>query len=94
MVVSWIPLSYTEARGFISNYTVFYTPLTSNGRKRQDSSTTLNVTAGMDANMVTIGDLDSETAYMVQASATNGAGTSQLSAPVQVPVPPGQSAIA
>ena len=35
MVVSWIPLTYSEARGFISHYTVAYTPLTSNGRKRQ-----------------------------------------------------------
>ena len=27
MVVSWIPLSYSEARGFISHYTVAYSPL-------------------------------------------------------------------
>ena len=71
MVVSWIPLTYSEARGFISHYTVAYT---SNG-----ASDTMTLTVpGMDANTTRIEGLDPNTDYTVQVSATNGAGTSVL----------------
>ena len=81
MVVSWIPLSYSEARGFISHYTVAYSPLTS-GRKRQSAVTMSERVPGMDANSIVIQDLDPSTSteYIVQVSATNGAGTIQSSA--------------
>ena len=82
MVVSWIPLTYSEARGFISHYTVAYTPLTSNERKRQGSGTMMTVSVpGMDASATRIEGLDPNTDYTVQISATNGAGTSKFSSP-------------
>ena len=84
MVVSWTLLSLTEARGFISHYTVAYTPIASteqSSRKRQASlSNTRTVRVlGMDTSMVRIVGLDPNTDYNVQVSATNGAGTSILS---------------
>ena len=79
MVVSWIPLSYSEARGFISHYTVSFSPLTS-GRNRQSAVTMSERVPGMDANNTVIQDLDPSTEYIVQVSATNEAGTIQSSA--------------
>lgn len=84
MVVSWIPLTYSEARGFISHYTVAYTPLTSNGRKRQALVTMTVIVPGMDANTTRIEGLDPNTDYIVQVAATNGAGRNDLSHPVLV----------
>ena len=78
MVVSWIPLSYSEARGFISHYTVAYSPLTS-GRKRQALDTMTQTVPGMDTNTTRTEGLDANTDYIVQVSATNGAGSSRLS---------------
>ena len=80
MVVSWIPLSYSEARGFISHYTVAYSPLTSG----QALDTMTQTVPGMDTNTTRIEGLDANTDYIVQVSATNGAGTSHLSAPLHV----------
>ena len=78
MVVSWKSLTYSDARGFISHYTVAYTPQTS-GRKRQAFDTMTQTVPGMDANTTMIEGLDANTDYSVQVSATNGAGTSELS---------------
>ena len=85
MVVSWTPLSYVEARGFISHYTVAYSPQTSGGRKRQATSQTVTV-PGMDSSTTTIDNLDPDTAYSVQVSATTGGGTSELSVMISVPI--------
>jgi hypothetical protein len=78
MVVSWIPLSYSEARGFISHYTVAYSPLR-NERMRQVSRPMTQTAPGMDTSSSRIEGLDANTEYIVQVSATNGAGTSELS---------------
>ena len=78
MVVSWIPLNYSEARGFISHYTVNYTSLTS-GRKRQSSNTLTKTVPGMNSNTTIIEDLDPDSEYDVALSGTNGAGTSGFS---------------
>ena len=86
MVVSWTPLSYVEARGFISNYTVTYFPQTSDGRKRQAIIQTVDV-PGMDSSTVTIANLDPGTVYSVQVSATTGGGTSGSSVPVLAELP-------
>ena len=86
MVVSWTPLSYIEARGFISHYTVAYSPQTSGGRKRQDASQTVTV-PGMDSSTTTIDNLDPDTVYSVQVSATTGGGTSESSVPVLAELP-------
>jgi hypothetical protein len=82
MVVSWIPLSYSEVRGFISHYTVTYSPVVS-GREVQSGVTT-NRVEGMDASTTTVEGLDPGSVYNVQVSATNGAGTSGLSTVIRV----------
>ena len=80
MVVSWIPLNYFEARGFISHYTVTYSPaLQMNGRKRQAPNEMTKNVIGMDGNTTRIEGLDQDTNYTVRVSATNGAGTSNFS---------------
>ena len=78
MVVSWQPLTLAEARGFISHYTVRYSPqIISGGRKRQAAMTM--VVPGMDSNSTTITDLDPITVYEVQLSAATGAGDGNFS---------------
>jgi hypothetical protein len=77
MVVSWIPLSYSEARGFISHYTVAYFPIVKN---TQTFGGTTQTVPGKDTNTTRIEGLDANTDYIIQVSATNGAGTSELSA--------------
>ena len=78
MAVSWIPLNYSEARGFISHYTVTYSPET-NERKRQSSVTMTKIVSGMDSNTTIIENLDPDREYSVAVSATNGAETSDQS---------------
>jgi hypothetical protein len=84
MVVSWISLSYSEARGFISHYTVAYSSQI-RGRKRQALNTMTLTVSGMDTNATMIEGLDANTEYIVQVSATNGAGSNQLSSSIFVP---------
>ena len=75
MVVSWIPLSYSEARGFISHYTVAYSRL-KNGEVLDTMTQTV---PGMDTNTTRIEGLDANTDYIVQVSVTNGAGSNGVS---------------
>ena len=91
MVVSWTPLHYIEARGFISHYTVAYSPQTNGGRKRQALDT---IVQGMDSSTVTIDNLDPDNVYFVQVSATTGGGTSALSQPVLAEVQEGNTCVA
>ena len=93
MVVSWTPLSYIEARGFISHYTVAYSPQTSGGRKRQATGQTIDV-PGMDSSTVTIDNLDLETGYSVSISGTTGGGVGDMSVPTNLaPAPTGDCVI-
>ena len=85
MVVSWIPLTLSEARGFITSYTVFYSPQVS--RTKQQESLTMQKTVNGDINRTTIHGLDPNTAYDVQMSANTKAGASALSGVISVPVP-------
>ena len=84
MVVSWTPLSYVEARGFISHYTVAYSPQTSGGRKRQAMFQTV---PGMGSSTTRIEGLDPDTVYSVQVSATTGAGRNEFSPAIYVTPP-------
>ena len=77
MVVSWIPLTLSEARGFITSYTVFYSPQVS--KRKQQEPNTMQKTVSGDINRTTIHDLDPNTAYDVQMSANTKAGASALS---------------
>ena len=82
MVVSWQPLTLTEARGFVSHYTVTYSPqIISGGRKKQVAM--MVEVEGMDSNSTTITDLDPNTVYEVQVSASTGAGGGNFSEPIQ-----------
>ena len=85
MVVSWTPLTLSEARGFITNYTVFYSPQVSRGKRQEPN--TMQMTVSGDANQTTIHDLDPNTAYDVQMSANTKAGASSMSNVTSAPVP-------
>ena len=77
MVVSWTPLTLSKARGFITSYTVFYSPQV-NRRKRQEPNTMQKMVSG-NVNRTIIDGLDPNTAYDVQMSANTKAGASSLS---------------
>ena len=78
MVVSWTPLTYSEARGLISHYTVAYSPVID-----EQVPTILNKTVlGMEAKTAKIEGLAPNTDYIVQVSVSNGAGRNELSPPV------------
>ena len=84
MMVSWRPLTLTEARGFVSHYTVTYSPqIISGGRKRQAAMT--EVVSGMDTSAVTVDGLDPDTIYNVHVSATTGGGDGVISVVISVP---------
>ena len=87
MVMSWTPLSYVEARGFISHYTLAYSPQTSGGRKRQALDTMFQTVPGMDSSTTRIEGLDPDTGYTVQVSATTGAGRNEFSPAIYITPP-------
>ena len=72
MRVSWTSLTLTEARGFITHYTVAYFPLSS-GSKREELNI-LYQTVSKDSSEATIEGLDGYSAYVVQVSASTVAG--------------------
>ena len=61
MVVSWTPLTLSEARGFITSYTVFYL----HRGKRQEPHTMQKAVSG-NVNQTTIQDLDPNMIYKCQ----------------------------
>ena len=73
MLVSWTPLTLSEARGFVTFYTVAYTPVL-NSRRRQVSQDTMYINVSADSSSVTIVGLDGSLAYSVQVSAGTRAG--------------------
>ena len=87
MVVSWILLTLSEARGFITSYTVFYSPQV-NRTKQQEPNTMQKTVVSGDVNQTIIDGLDPNTAYDVQMSANTKAGASALSEVISAPVPP------
>ena len=91
MVVSWTPLTLSEARGFITSYTVFHSPQVSR-RKRQEPNTMQKTVIG-NVNRTIIDGLDPNTAYDVQMSANTKAGASALSEVISAQVPPDTSKI-
>ena len=73
MLVSWTPLTLSEARGFVTFYTIAYTPILSS-RRRQVSQDTMYRNASADSASITIVGLDGSVAYSVQVSAGTRAG--------------------
>ena len=84
MEVSWIPLTLSEARGFITSYTIFYSSQVN--RTKQEPHTMEKIVSG-NINQITIDGLDPNTAYDVQMSANTKAGASSLSEVISAPVP-------
>ncbi len=76
MTVSWTKLMLHEARGFISNYTVEYSPVLSS---RRQTSVLMSVSVGSDTDSVTIDDLEEEFTYEVQVFASTEAGEGKKS---------------
>ena len=71
MDVSWRPLTLSEARGFVTFYSIAYTP-TPNSRRRQSQTMFMNASA--DSSSVTVVGLDGDLAYSVTVSASTRAG--------------------
>ena len=79
ILVSWTSLTLSEARGFITNYTVAYS-LLSGGSKRQTLNIVYQIVSAA-LNETTIEGLDESTAYLVQVSASTSVGAGVLSEP-------------
>ena len=77
MRVSWTSPTLTEARGFITHYTVAYFPLSS-GSKREELNI-LDQTVSKDSSEATIVGLDGYIAYAVLVSASTAAGDGDYS---------------
>ena len=77
MRVSWTSLTLTEARGFITHYTVAYFPLSSGSN--QEEFSILYQTLSKDSSEATIEGLDGYSAYVVQVSASTAAGDGDYS---------------
>ena len=77
MRVSWSSLTLTEARGFITHYTVAYFPLSS-GSKREELNI-LDQTVSKNSSEATIEGLDGYSAYAVQVLASTAAGDGDYS---------------
>ena len=75
-------MTLSEARGFITSYTVFYSPQVS--RTKQETNTMQKTVSG-DVNQTTIDDLVPNIAYDVQMSANTNGGVSALSEVISVP---------
>ena len=87
MDVSWRPLTLFEARGFVTFYSIAYTP-TPNSRRRQPSQDTMYVNASADSSSVTIEGLDGDLAYSVTVSAGTRAGIGAESTIIAVEAKP------
>ena len=78
--VSWSALTLSEARGFITNYTVTVQPaqLTSSNRKREETNKLLRVTtlSSNETSTVITSSLDSTLDYVISVSASTKVGES------------------
>ena len=83
MAVSWRPLTLSEARGFVTFYSIAYAP-TSNSRRQQAPQDMMRVNASADSSNVTIMGLDRDLGYSVTVSASTIAGIGPQSDAVMV----------
>ena len=72
-MVSWKPLTLSEARGFITFYTIEYYP-SPNNKKRQAPSDIMRVNVSADSS-----SLDESRDYVVQVFASTRAGSGKAS---------------
>ncbi len=78
--MSWRPLTRSEARGFITNYTITYWRVGSNAA----NASTITV-SGEDASSATIVDLDPNSDYYFTVSAGTVQGVGNVSAAMVIP---------
>jgi len=82
--ISWTALTLIQAQGFVSNYTIKYHPALER-RKRQQPNV-MSKTIDVNVTSTTLENLDETSAYSVQISANNGAGSGVFTMPpVSVP---------
>ncbi len=79
-MISWKPLTLSEARGFITFYIIEYYP-SLNNKKRQVPSDIMRVNVSADSSSATIDGLDENLNYFVQVSASTSAGGGVVSSP-------------
>ena len=72
MMVSWSPLTAENARGYLSNYTVYYWPIT-------DDKQVMNITVPHNTTSVFIPELIPGEEYKVEVLGTTGAGSGERS---------------
>ncbi len=82
--MSWRPLTRSEARGFITNYTITYWRVGSNAA----NASTINA-SGEDASSATIVDLDPNSDYYFTVSAGTVQGVGNVSAAMVIPAQSG-----
>ncbi len=80
IMVSWKPLTLSEARGFITFYIFEYYP-SLNNKKRQVPSDITRVNVSADLYNATIDGLEESLSYFVQVSASTNAGSGVVSSP-------------
>jgi len=85
MEITWTPLTLVQARGFVKNYTIVYTPQTAS-RKRQQQDT-LYKTVDENQSRATVDGLDENAAYSIQMFATTGGGRGIEGRSQTVPTP-------
>ena len=81
MWVSWRPLSRSEARGFITNYTITYWRVGSNAA----NASTITV-SGEDASSAIIINLDPNSDYYFTVSAGTVQGVGNVSVAMVIPI--------
>ena len=82
ITLSWSPLTLTEARGFVRNYTIIYYPALETRKRQQPNMVSITVDGNVTSR--TINGLDETSAYSAQISANNGAGSGPLSMSMSV----------
>lgn len=75
MRVSWTPPNKAESNGFILGYTITFSPVSENVKRKRQSSEMVSVSG--DSNNVVITGLNPELAYEVSVTATTAEGTSE-----------------
>ncbi len=79
IMVSWKPLTLSEARGFITFYIIEYYPFIVENKRQSLDIMRMDVSAFLSS--TTIGGLDGKLDYIIQVSASTSAGSGVGSSP-------------
>ncbi len=92
IIVSWKPLTLSEARGFITFYIIEYYP-SLNIKKRQAPSDIMRVSVSADSSNAITNGLDEDLNYFVQVSASTSAGGGVVSSPYEAQFSKGSTGV-